>query len=91
MNSLRSPFTTRPIEDPSLFFGRSDEISEVIKRIKHSQPLSTILIGGRKIGKTSFINQLRHSIVKRYKRIIYLHTHTHRHAEGNDLKLINVF
>ncbi len=64
-NNQQSPFTTRPIENPNLFFGRADEISEVVKRIKHSQPLSTILIGGRKIGKTSFLNQTIHLLSKK--------------------------
>jgi hypothetical protein len=62
MGKQRSPFTTRPIEAPDMFFGRTNEMLEVLKRVKHTQPISTILIGGRKIGKTSFINQLKYQI-----------------------------
>ncbi|GAB4537203.1 MAG: hypothetical protein Kow0063_23630 [Anaerolineae bacterium] len=56
---------TTPVVDPNMFFGRQEELVEIIeKRIKHSHPISTILIGGRRIGKTSLLCQIRHRLLK---------------------------
>ncbi|MDY7077918.1 MAG: ATP-binding protein [Chloroflexota bacterium] len=62
----RNPYSaTTPVGDPSMFFGREQELVEIIeKRIKQSPPISTILIGGRKIGKTSLLHQIRDRLLE---------------------------
>lgn len=58
--ALQNPYnTTGPVDLPGMFFGRERELTEIIgKRIRHSQPISTILIGGRKIGKSSLLCEI---------------------------------
>lgn len=54
-----------PAEDPTMFFGRRQVLDEIVKRrIKHAHPISTILIGGRKIGKTSLLFQIRDRLLR---------------------------
>lgn len=51
--------TTAPVNLSELFIGREHELTEIIdRRIKNSQPISTILIGGRKIGKSSLLFEI---------------------------------
>ena len=51
--------TTVPVDSSELFIGREYELTEIIDRvIKNSQPISTILIGGRKIGKSSLLFEI---------------------------------
>lgn len=54
---LKNPYNTiGPVSSSELFIGREHELTEIIdRRIKNSQPISTILIGGRMIGKSSFL------------------------------------
>jgi len=48
-----------------MFFGRKEDLAEIIElRIKQSCPISTILIGGRKIGKTSLLYQIQDRLLK---------------------------
>ncbi len=55
--------TTKAIEDSNLFFGRQSELEDIINsRIKNTHPISTILIGGRKIGKTSLLKQIQYQL-----------------------------
>ena len=54
-----------PIEASEMFFGRAEALDVIVeKRIRHAHPISTILIGGRKIGKTSLLHQIRNRLVQ---------------------------
>lgn len=51
--------TTGPVNLSKLFIGREHELTEIIDRIiNNPQPISTILIGGRKIGKSSLLFEI---------------------------------
>lgn len=61
---LRSPYITTPVEDPRMFFGREQVLDAIIeKRAKSPHGSSTIVIGGRKIGKTSLLKQIEGRIL----------------------------
>ncbi len=48
------------VTEPHMFVGREAEIEEIIyQRLSSSTPISTILIGGRKIGKTSLLYRIQ--------------------------------
>ena len=54
-----NPFTFgNPIRDPARFYGRSEEIRQVVNRLRSSAHESTSVIGERRIGKTSLIKYL---------------------------------
>ena len=54
-----NPFTFgNPIRDPSRFYGRKREISQIINRLLSSAHESTSIVGERRIGKTSLLNYL---------------------------------
>jgi hypothetical protein len=54
-----------PIENMDKFFGRTQELDEIVdNRIRYAHPISTILIGGRKIGKTSLLYQIRNQLLQ---------------------------
>ncbi len=56
-----NPFTFgNPIRDPSRFFGRKQEIRQVVSRLTSSAHESTSVVGERRIGKTSLLNYLSH-------------------------------
>ena len=59
----KNPYTTVAVKAASMFFGREREFVEIKERIQHPQPISTILIGGRKIGKTSLLYQIRNQLL----------------------------
>lgn len=61
---FRSPYITTPVKDPRMFFGREQVLDAIIEeRAKSPHGLSTIVIGGRKIGKTSLLNQIEGRIL----------------------------
>src|SRR3990170_341807 len=56
-----NPFTFgNPIRDPSRFFGRSQEIRQVVSRLLSSAHESTSIVGERRMGKTSLLDHLAH-------------------------------
>jgi hypothetical protein len=62
---LKNPYLTKPIRDPSMFFGRGEELVEIVERCRMpAHPISTILIGGRRIGKTSLLHQIHNQLLK---------------------------
>ncbi|HWS83904.1 MAG TPA: ATP-binding protein [Ktedonobacteraceae bacterium] len=63
---LDNPFTYgNPISDKTRFFGRSDEINQVLGRLRNAEFESSSLVGERRIGKTSLLNYLQHLSVRR--------------------------
>ena len=54
-----NPFTFgNPIRDPSRFFGRKEEIRQIVHRIRSSAHESTMIYGERRTGKTSLLKYL---------------------------------
>ena len=54
-----NPFTFgNPIRDPARFFGRQEEIRQIINRLLSSAHESTSVVGERRIGKTSLLKHL---------------------------------
>ena len=53
-----------PIARLTTFFGREQELDEIIGRIMNDPPTSTILIGGRAIGKTSLLLEIRNRFLE---------------------------
>jgi hypothetical protein len=59
-----NPFTFgNPIKDPERFYGRKNEIRQIINRLASSAHESTSIIGERRIGKTSLLNHLSNPAV----------------------------
>src|SRR5215471_1515896 len=55
----RNPYLNRvAIKDPAQFFGRIREISKIFSRIGASRPQSISVVGDRRIGKSSLLNQI---------------------------------
>jgi len=54
-----NPFTFgNPIRDPERFFGRKEEIRQIVNRLLSSAHESTSVVGERRIGKTSLLKHL---------------------------------
>jgi len=54
-----NPFTYgNPIRDPARFHGRSEEIRQIVNRLRSSARESTSIVGERRIGKTSLLKHL---------------------------------
>lgn len=54
-----NPFTFgNPIRDPARFYGRSEEIRQIVNRLRSSAHESTSVVGERRIGKTSLLKHL---------------------------------
>jgi len=54
-----NPFTYgNPIRDPPRFHGRSEEIRQIVNRLRSSARESTSIVGERRIGKTSLLKHL---------------------------------
>jgi conflict system STAND superfamily ATPase len=54
-----NPFTYgNPIRDPSRFFGRSREVTQIFGRLRNKEFESSSIVGDRRIGKTSLLNYL---------------------------------
>ena len=54
-----NPFTFgNPIRDPSRFYGRSEDIRQIVNRLRSSAHESTSVVGERRIGKTSLLKHL---------------------------------
>lgn len=54
-----NPYLNRvAIHDPKHFFGRRREISKIFSRIGASRPQSIAVVGDRRIGKSSLLNQI---------------------------------
>jgi len=61
-----NPFTYgNPISDPARFFGREREIDQVFSRLRNVEAESSSLVGERRVGKTSLLNYLAHTDVRR--------------------------
>jgi (p)ppGpp synthase/HD superfamily hydrolase len=58
----QNPYTLSQIRDRAMFFGRENEIAEVIQQIKQDQNL-IILYGQKRIGKTSLIYHLAENLL----------------------------
>lgn len=55
----QNPFTYgNPIRDSARFFGRKEEINQIVSRLLSSAHESTSLVGERRIGKTSLLKYL---------------------------------
>ena len=54
-----NPFTFgNPIRDPTRFYGREEEIRQIVNRLRSSAHESTSIVGERRIGKTSLLKYL---------------------------------
>jgi AAA+ ATPase superfamily predicted ATPase len=54
-----NPFTFgNPIRDPARFYGRKEEIRQIVNRLRSSAHESTSVVGERRIGKTSLLKHL---------------------------------
>ena len=63
---MANPFTYgNPISEPTRFFGRDHEIGQVFSRLRNVESESSSLVGERRIGKTSVLNYLANSDVRR--------------------------
>lgn len=59
MNSMENPYIPGgPVKDPGMFFGREDTLTRIFKDIGRKQMQSHCIIGERRIGKTSLLNQV---------------------------------
>ncbi len=59
-----NPFTFgNPIKEPERFYGRKNEIRQIVNRLASSAHESTSIIGERRIGKTSLLNHLSNPAV----------------------------
>jgi tRNA A-37 threonylcarbamoyl transferase component Bud32 len=56
-----NPYLDRvAIRDPRHFFGRKREIAKIFSRIGAARPQSIAIVGDRRIGKSSLLNQIYH-------------------------------
>jgi hypothetical protein len=56
-----------PVPHPSYFYGREDEIRQIINRLQNMAFESTSIVGERRIGKTSLLRYLCHpDMIQRY-------------------------
>jgi AAA+ ATPase superfamily predicted ATPase len=54
-----NPFTFgNPIRDPAKFYGRSEDLRQIVNRLRSSAHESTSVVGERRIGKTSLLKHL---------------------------------
>ncbi len=54
-----NPFTYgNPIRSPERFFGRTEELRQIVNRLRSSAHESTSIVGERRIGKTSLLKHL---------------------------------
>jgi hypothetical protein len=54
-----NPFTFgNPIRDPARFYGREEDIRQIVNRLRSSAHESTSMVGERRIGKTSLLKYL---------------------------------
>lgn len=60
-----NPYLNRvAIRDPRQFIGRRREITKIFSRIGASRPQSISIVGDRRIGKSSLLNQIFHTDVR---------------------------
>jgi AAA+ ATPase superfamily predicted ATPase len=58
---MENPFTFgNPVRDPGRFFGRKEEVRQVVNRLLSSAHESTSIVGERRIGKTSLLKYIAH-------------------------------
>ena len=61
---MENPFTFgNPVRDPRRFFGRKEEVRQVVNRLLSSAHESTSIVGERRIGKTSLLKYISHAEV----------------------------
>lgn len=54
-----NPFTFgNPIRDPARFYGRNEDLRQIVNRLRSSAHESTSVVGERRIGKTSLLKHL---------------------------------
>jgi len=58
---MNNPYSYRSGVDPSMFFGRHEEIISLISRIASGKPLCVSVTGLRRIGKSSLIRHIKSS------------------------------
>jgi len=59
-----NPFSFgNPIREPARFVGRSEELRQIVNRLRSSAHESTSIVGERRIGKTSLLKHLENSTV----------------------------
>ncbi len=59
-----NPFTFgNPIREPSRFYGREEDIRQIVNRLRSSAHESTSVVGERRIGKTSLLKHLENPVV----------------------------
>jgi hypothetical protein len=59
-----NPFTYgNPIRTPERFFGRTEELRQIVNRLRSSAHESTSIVGERRIGKTSLLKHLDNPLV----------------------------
>lgn len=59
-----NPFTFgNPIREPARFYGREEDIRQIVNRLRSSAHESTSVVGERRIGKTSLLKYLENSEV----------------------------
>ena len=60
-----NPYLNRvAIRDPRQFYGRRREIAKIFSRVGASRPQSISIVGDRRIGKSSLLNQIYHPEVR---------------------------
>ncbi len=60
-----NPYLNRvAIRDPRQFYGRRREIAKIFSRIGASRPQSISIVGDRRIGKSSLLNQIYHPEIR---------------------------
>lgn len=58
---VQNPFISRrPVEHPKQFFGRRNEVGEIVQLIGAYVPQSISIVGERRIGKTSLLRYISH-------------------------------
>lgn len=56
---ITNPFTFgNPIRDPARFYGRKEDLRQIVNRLRSSAHESTSVVGERRIGKTSLLKYL---------------------------------
>ena len=59
VENIINPFTfSNPISDPSRFYGRKQEIRQIVNRLLSSAHESTSIVGERRMGKTSLLKYI---------------------------------
>lgn len=70
---LQNPFTYgKPITDPYLFIGRTNELNQILTRLRNPAFESSSIVGERRIGKTSLLKILTQQPIEGNTYFVYL-------------------